>query len=176
MMKLELKIVDLLARNEEKKLTINAIAKSLRGHYSLVHRTVSRLTEERVVQKTKVGNSYICSINKDDDKARALLQLSEIEKRNEFYTANKELKLVLEDLVKSLSQKSNASSIILFGSYAKGTAIKESDIDILLLSKKNKKTEKTAKEIYAKYGREVNIITITPEKAKKQKEAAKLYL
>jgi len=169
-MKLELKIINLLARNKEKRFTINAIAKALKGHYSLVHRIVSRLTKEGVIEKTKVGNSYICSINKDNDKTHALLQLSEIERRNEFYSADKELKLILEDLVKSFSQEGNALSIILFGSYAKGTATKESDIDILLLSNKNKKTEKTAKEIYAKYGKEVNIVTMSPSKAKKQKE------
>lgn len=45
-MKLELKIIDLLARNMERKFTINEIAKSLEEYYSFVHRTVNKLSGE----------------------------------------------------------------------------------------------------------------------------------
>ncbi len=171
-MKLELKIVDLLARNTERKFTINGIAKSLKEYYSFVHRTVNRLIKDSVITKEKAGKSYLCSINLGSEKTVALMQLSEIEKKNEFYNSNKELKVILEDFVKSVESINNPISIVLFGSYAKGTATKESDIDILLIIKIKSGIDKVTKEAYAKYGKEVNTVVMTSDDLKKQKDKA----
>lgn len=170
-MKLELKIVDLLARNIEKKLTINEIAKLLKEYYSFVHRTVFRLTQDGVVTKEKTGKSYLCSINLSSEKTFALIQLSEIEKRNEFYNSNKEIKVILNDFVKS-AEVIDPISIVLFGSYAKRTATKESDIDILLITKTKSGIDKITKEIYAKHGKEINTVVMTPVDFRKQKDKA----
>ena len=171
-MKLELKIVDLLARNTERKFTINEIATSLKEYYSFVHRSVNKLINDSVVTKEKAGKSYLCSINLGTEKTIALVNLSEIEKKNEFYNSNKELKIILEDFVKSIESAVNAISIVLFGSYAKGTVTKESDIDILLISKTKAGIDKTTKEIYAKYGKEINPVIMTSEDFKRQKDRA----
>lgn len=172
-MKLELKIVDLLAKDVEKKSTINNIAKTLGEFYSLVHRTVDKLCKEGVIVKTKVGKSYICSLNLDNEKTFTLLTLSEIESKEEFYSENKELGLVLEDFTNSLkAQNANMIAIVLFGSYAKHTAVRSSDIDILVISRRRNSIEKTVKEIYAKYGKEISSIVMTPDDLRKQKDKA----
>ena len=169
-MKLELKIVDLLARNTERKLTINEIAKSLEEYYSFVHRTVNKLIKDNVITKEKAGKSYLCSINLEAEKTIALVNLSEIEKKNDLYNSNKELKIILEDFVKMTESIVNPISIVLFGSYAKGTATKESDIDILLISRIKVGIDKITKEIYAKYGKEINPVMMTSEDFKRQKD------
>lgn len=172
-MKLELKIVGLLAKDAEKRFTINEIAKTLDEYYSFVHRTVNRLSKDGVIVKDKVGRAYLCSLNLENEKSATLVQLGEIEKRENFYIANKGLKLVLEDFVDSLEpQHKNIITIILFGSYAKGTATKESDIDILLISrgKIEIEIEKITKEIYAKYGKEITPIVMTRNDFKEQKD------
>jgi len=171
-MKLELKIVDLLARNTERKFTINEVAKSLKEYYSFVHRTVNKLIKDSVITREKAGKSYLCSINLGAEKTVALIQLSEIEKKNEFYISNKELKVILEDFVNSAESTISPISIVLFGSYTKGTATKESDIDILLISKTKAGIDKITKEIYAKFGKEVNALAITPEDFRRQKDKA----
>lgn len=171
-MKLELKIVDLLARNTERKFTINEIAKSLKEYYSFVHRTVNKLIKDGVITKEKAGKSYLCFVNLENEKTIALIQLSEIEKKIEFYGSNKELKLILEDFIKSAKSTVNPVSILLFGSYVKGTATKESDIDILLISTSKTGIDKITKEVYAKFGKEINAIAMTPEDFKKQKDEA----
>ena len=168
-MKLELKIVDLLARNIERKFTINEIAKSLEEYYSFVHRTTNKLIKDEVVTKEKAGKSHLCSINLGAEKTVALIQLSEIERKNDFYNSNKELKIILEDFVKPIESTINTISIVLFGSYAKGTATKESDIDILLISETKTGIDKITKEIHAKYGKEINAVVMTSEDFKKQK-------
>ena len=167
-MKLELKIIDLLNRNKEKQFTMNEIAKSLNQHYSLVHRMLERISKDKIIFKEKVGNSYICRLNKNNEKTAALLALAEIERKEGFYNKNKEIKLILEDLVNSI--KENAISIILFGSYAKGKQTEKSDIDILILTEKKFLIGKTLRELYAKYGREINPIILTLEELKQQKD------
>ena len=165
-MKLELRIVELLAKNMEKRFTMNEIAKALKEYYSFVHRIINRLAEDGVIIKNKAGKSYLCSFNIGNEKSLALMQLAEIEKKEEL---NKELRLILEDFAKSAEY---AVSIILFGSYAKGMATKESDIDVLLISKGKEGIDKIAKEIYAKYGKEINVVVMTPDEFKKQREKA----
>jgi predicted nucleotidyltransferase len=168
-MKLELKIIDLLAKNVERKFTINEIAKNLGEFYSFVHRIVNRLTKDGVIIKNKVGKSYICSLNLENEKTLTLLQLAEIEKVKQFYVVNKGLKLILEDFVELIkSELKNRAVVVLFGSYAKGTATKESDIDILLISGGKIDVEKITREIYAKYGKEITPIVMTPNDFKKQ--------
>jgi len=169
-MKLESKIVDLLAKDTEKIFTINEIAKTLGEYYSFVHRTVNKLAEEGVIIKNKAGKSYLCSLNPGNEKTMTLIKLGEIEKKEEFYNANKELKLILDDFVESI--QGNAAAIVLFGSYAKGRKTEKSDIDILLIVRRKFDIDKTTKDIYARYGKEISPITMTPSDFKKQKDRA----
>ncbi len=175
-MKLELKIVDLLARNAERKYTINEIAKALEGHYSLVHRTIKRMLEEGVIAKEQAGKAHLCSLNFASEKALTLIQLSEIERKNELFNSNKELKLILEDFVKSSETLLHAIFIVLFGSYAKEEATKKSDIDILLVSQNKAGVDKITKEMYAKYGKEINVIAVTQKEFVAQKSEFKEML
>jgi len=171
-MNLELKIIDLLSKNMEKRFTINEIAKNLGEYYSFVHKIANRLSKEDVLTKTKAGNSYLCSLNLSNEKTLVLIQLSEIKKREELYT-DKALKLILDDFVKSHeSLNKNIAAVVLFGSYAKGTATGESDIDILLIGKSAVGAEKITREIYAKYGKEISPIMMTATDFKKQKAEA----
>lgn len=169
-MELALKIVNLLAKGG--KHTINEIAKKLQEYYSFVHRVVNKLVKDGVLRKEAVGRAYLCSLQWSNEKVIPLLQLAEIEKRSEFYNKNKEIKLLLEDFIAAATAKDAIFSIILFGSYAKGTPTKESDIDILLLAKGKIEITKITKEIYAKYGREINAIIMTPKEFEQQKDKA----
>ncbi len=171
-MTLELKIIDLLSKNMEKRFTINEIAKNLGEYYSFVHKITNKLCDEDVITKIRAGKAYLCSLNLNNEKTLVLIQLNEIKKREELY-ADKALKLILDDFVNSMeSLNKRRMAIVLFGSYAKGTATKESDIDILLIGKNVPGVEKITKEIYAKYGKEISPIIMTGGDFKKQKDEA----
>lgn len=173
-MKLESKIVNLLAKDAEEKFTINEISKKLNEYYSFVHRTVNKLHKEGVIIKIKAGKSYLCSLNLENEKTLALIKLGEIEKKEEFYNANKELKLILDDFVESALKQHGVAAIVLFGSYAKGQETGESDVDMLIITKRKIDIDKTAKEIYAKYGKDISPILMSPNDFKKQKDKAVL--
>ena len=165
-MKLELKIVDFLAM-EGREFTINEIANQIGDHYSFVHRIISRLAKGSVVNKRKAGNAYLCSLN-FSEKTLTMLKLAELEKKDELYAKNMQLKLILDDFLKPLKNK--IVSAVLFGSYSRGTQNKESDIDILLIAKNKIKIDKAVKEIYAKYGKELSVIIMRETEFKKQLE------
>lgn len=171
-METELKIVDILARKRSETLTINGIAKAIKQYYSFVHRIISKMIEGDIITIVKVGKAYLCTLNLKNEKTIALIQLSEIERRGEFLKRNKELKLLVEDFVRSINAQININSIVLFGSYANDTATKDSDIDLLLISKTRTPIDHITKEIYAKYGKEINFILMTPNDFRKQKDKA----
>ena len=165
-MKIELKIVNFLAI-EGKEFTISEIARKLDEYYSFVHRIIGRLVKEGVVKKRKAGMAYLCSLN-FSEKALTMLKLAELEKKDELYTKNKQLKLILEDFLKPLENK--LITAVLFGSYSKDVQTKESDIDILLITKDKAGIDKAVKEIYAKYGKEISAVSMTEAEFAKQEE------
>ena len=171
-MRLELKIIDLMSKNLEKGFTINEIAKTLNEAYSFVNRVVNRLVEDKVIVAKKVGKALVCSLNLESDKTIALLHLNEVNRKESFYKENKKIKLILEDFLENLKSKfkDNLIFIVVFGSYAKGTAAKESDIDILIVAKKKPEITSLIREIHAKYGKEIVPILMTQTELKNQKE------
>jgi len=168
-MKLELRIVDFLARNLERIFTINEIAKALMQYYSFVNRVIGRLANEGIIKITKAGKSHLCSLDLNSEKTFALLSLAEIEKKEHLLKENKKLKLILEDFTSMLKEKNSVITIVLFGSYAKNLATDKSDIDVFLIVKKKFPLEPITKEIYAKYGVEINALALTEKEFKAQK-------
>lgn len=168
--KLELRIVDFLAKNLEKSFTINEIAKALGQYYSFVNRVIGRLANEGVIKIRKAGKAHLCSLDLNSEKTFALLSLAEIEKKEHLLKANKKLKLVLEDFTNDLKEKNSVITIVLFGSYAKNLATEKSDIDLFLIVKNKFPLEPITKEIYAKYGVEINIVALTEKEFKAQKD------
>ncbi len=165
-MKLELKIVDFLAK-EGKELTIHELSVQMDEFYSYIYRTINRLAKEGVITKRKAGKAFLCSL-KFSEKALAMLKLAELEKKDDLFGKNKQLKLMLEDFMNLLKTKS--MTVVLFGSYSKGAETEESDIDVLLIAKNKIEVDRAVKEIYAKYGKEISVVNMTEDEFKKQKE------
>lgn len=171
-MNLELEIVDFLFRNK-KTPTIHQLSESLQRHYSLVHRIVGRLAEQGVVSREGAGRSFLCSLNLSSERTFALLELAEIEKRDEFLSNNKELRLVVKDLLDTLQpQIKNVLAVVLYGSRAKGTAAQSSDIDLLLVRKGDLEIEKTTRSLYAKFGKAVAPVVMTAIDFRRQRNKA----
>ncbi len=166
-MRLQLKIIGLLTNNLEKRFTINQIAKNLNESYSFVNRTITKMISENLILKEKAGHSLLCKLNLKNDKTKVLISLNEVKKKKEFLNKNKELKLITNEILNKIKNKT--TSIAVFGSYAKGTITKESDIDLFILAEKKINMIDLVKEIYAKYNKEISPITMTQKELKKQK-------
>lgn len=166
-----LEVVALLWQNPERTFTINEITKQLDGTYSYINKVILRLIKERVILKQTVGHAFLCSLNKEAEKTKALLLLAEITQKEEYLAKHKNLQLLFEDLLKELPK--TVISIILFGSYAKETFSKESDIDILILTtKKEGIIIPHLRKIQAVHGKNISPLILTRKEFQERKSEA----
>ncbi|MBI2105439.1 nucleotidyltransferase domain-containing protein [Candidatus Woesearchaeota archaeon] len=130
-----LKIVQLMRKGLDKGLTILEISKQLKIGYRPAYNHIIEMEKEEIILINKIGNAKQCSLNLSNPKTRHLLESLDISKKEELYKENPKLR-VIDDLILKLIEKfiSKIHSIVLFGSYAKGTATKQSDIDLLFIT------------------------------------------
>ncbi len=130
-----LKIVELMRKELDKGLTIMEISKRLKIGYRPTHNHITEMEKEGIIKVLKIGNSKQCKLNLENPKTRHLLQELDIKRKRDLYDKNPKLKSVIDILMSKLTEKyiSELLSIVLFGSYAKGTANKQSDIDLMFI-------------------------------------------
>src|SRR3989344_9243555 len=129
-----IKIIGLMRRDLEKGLTILDISRKLKIGYRPAYNHVIEMEREGIMQINKIGNAKQCLLNLSNPKTRHLLETLDMERKEELYKENPRLKII-DNLISKLSEKfmSEIQSIVLFGSYARGTATKQSDIDLLFI-------------------------------------------
>jgi len=130
-----LKIVELMRKDLDRGLTILGISKKLRIGYRPAYLHIINMEKEDMIKIEKVGNAKKCLLNLENIKTRHLLEFVDISKKENLYRQNPKIKAVIESLISKLTNEfiSEIHSIILFGSYAKDTATKQSDIDLLFI-------------------------------------------
>lgn len=129
-----LRIIGLMRAKMVRGMTILEISKKLKIGYRPAYNHINEMEKEGIIQIDKIGSAKQCSLNFSSPKTRHLLEYLDIEKKEELYKENPRLKIV-DNLITKLTEKfiSKIYSIVLFGSYAKETATKQSDIDILFI-------------------------------------------
>lgn len=115
---------------------IRGLAKELNTNQTTIARKVSELYKNNVVDFKIEGKNKVVFLKKSLE-AKQYLYNYENEKLIEILTKYPQLRRVIEIIKKN----EKISLAILFGSYAKGIAKKDSDIDIYIDSKNNKLKE-----------------------------------
>ena len=128
-----LTILIYLLEHKEHSFTINQIAKALKINYRIAYQETKRLSQEKLINIVKVGNSNQCSLTNEFNEK---IFSAENERRN-MLLKNKNFKV----LCKRISSINKQFILILFGSFAAKKQSKGSDIDLLLIKKKKKKIE-----------------------------------
>jgi len=131
----EINILKLLLNNREERFTIKKIAESLKINYRIAYERVMDLGEDGLLKITKVGNSKICEFSGKFDSRVFDAEYS----RKMSLFKNKDF-LVLHNRLAELKSPLIA---LLFGSHAKGTAGRHSDIDILVVGGDEKEVKAT---------------------------------
>lgn len=111
---------------QETPVSIRWLAQKRKINYKSAYLAVKKLEEEGVIQIQRIGNTKACTFNPVFNES---IYLAEYERRKTLF--NDKNFLVLHN---HLSRISPPFIILLFGSYAKGTATKHSDIDLLVIS------------------------------------------
>jgi len=129
-----LKIIRLMRTKLAGGFTILEISKKLKIGYRPAYNHISEMEDEEIIKIEKIGGAKQCSLNLPNPKTRHFLESLDILKKEELYKENPRLKLI-DNLISKLMERfmSKIHSIILFGSYAKGISVKQSDIDLLFV-------------------------------------------
>lgn len=154
-----LRIIELLLK-ERKECYLREIAKKTKVSTSSVSRQLNLLKKINILDERKQGKELLYSLNLKNNTTLKLCELIETQKLENFYGRNTELKLILTDLL-GQTLNENLVNITIFGSLAKETHTKESDIDILMITKKKKDFTKQIRNIDAEYGKNLSIVNLT---------------
>lgn len=138
---IELDIIELLLKKEKH---IRGIAKELNESHSTVLRKLDSLKRENVVDFRMEGKNKIFFL-KNNLVAKNYISKAELNKSIKLLKKYPKLSVIFEEILKKTDEK----LIVLFGSYAKGIAKKDSDIDIYIETK-NKNIKRLVEDIHSK--------------------------
>jgi predicted nucleotidyltransferase len=120
-------VVKYLLERKGQTLNMRSISLGLKMDYKVAYGIIKRLEKEKVVILEKFGNSATVRLS---DKVSPLIFEAETQRREELLK-NKNLRLILDYYEKGLGTRFYV--LLLFGSFAKGTQKKNSDIDLLFV-------------------------------------------
>jgi predicted nucleotidyltransferase len=122
----DIKILKLLLGRKNEKFTIKKMAETLKMNYRIAYEQAMKLEKEGLIGITRTGNSNICEFTYGFD---GRVYEAECLRRAELFRKNSDFRV----MYKMLSELKFPFIALLFGSHAKGTAGKHSDIDILAI-------------------------------------------
>src|SRR3989344_9143348 len=130
-----LKIIGLMRKELGKGLTILEISKRLKIGYRPAYNHITEMEKEALIEVEKIGSSKQCKLNLANPQTRHLLESFDLTRKQEIYHQYPKLKKIIESLISHLTETfiSEIHSVVLFGSYAKGTSTRHSDIDVLFI-------------------------------------------
>ncbi len=120
-------IIKFLIENKNKELNIRSISKSLKMDYKNVYSIIKRLEKLSLVKIETFGQSSRVKLNAI---VHPLVFEAEFERRNDILR-DKNIAVMLSSFKRAI--KSKLYVLLLFGSYAKRTQTKSSDIDLMVI-------------------------------------------
>ena len=165
-METENKIIKFLIETKEEP-TIRELADKIKSDYKIVHTAVMRLLKKGILTSKKIGKSTQLKLLNNLSKEVINVEFG----RRENLLKDKNLRLMLETI------KENIGSVnfilILFGSYAKNNAHKNSDIDIMFIIP-NLKLEKNIEQAISILPLKIHNLVFTEEQFREMKDSKKL--
>ncbi|MFH1917370.1 MAG: nucleotidyltransferase domain-containing protein [Nanoarchaeota archaeon] len=130
-----LKIIGLMREDLDRGQTIMGISKKLDIGYRPAHMHITEMEKEGMIRSEKVGAAKQCRLNLQNPLTRHQLMALDMFKAEKVYEKNAKLKAIIDGLIEKVTNQylSKVQSIVLFGSQAKGSATKQSDIDLLFI-------------------------------------------
>jgi predicted nucleotidyltransferase len=135
--KTDFEVLRFLIENLFNEYSIKEISDRLKRPYVKVHNSIERLTEKKIIIMDVKGKSHYCSIDYKNN--IDVVCFINSQKSKEFLFKNKKIRLYIEDITQSI--KIPNYILLLFGSYAKGSFNKTSDLDIAIITSDENKEE-----------------------------------
>ena len=127
---LEIHILSFFLENITEHFAIREIARKIKVDYKHVHSTIQKLAKKKIIIKKRQANIDLCSLNLKND----LIHIYYVEmlRSIDFMNKHKELKFFFQSIQEKI--KTGFYSLVVFGSFAKGTETINSDLDIMIIT------------------------------------------
>lgn len=124
----ELEVVALYTSNYKAEFYLRQIAKLANLPLKTCQNVLTALEKEKIIRGKIEGKNKYFSLNLENIKTKSYLLQAEIHKLNNFLNSYPQFNIFLKSV-------HTTSPIILFGSFAKTKPDKNSDVDLLIISK-----------------------------------------
>ncbi len=142
---LEVRIVTFFLAHAGESFGVRELSRKMRVDYKMVHTAVQRLAKKGVLLKKRQANLDLCSLNIKRD--LTWVYCGEMLRANDFLKAHSELISFFNSVKEKV--KTLFYSLIVFGSYAKGTETAHSDLDLLIIAQSRELGEEIERIISA---------------------------
>lgn len=153
-------ILSFLLKHPAEKITIRGIAKRLNKSYTLTYNNITKLEKRIIIRKISVPPAQIISLH--ESIPTHILISVELKIKKEFLKSFSWIELMLHDLLSAV--KDPFFVLMVFGSYAKGTQTKKSDLDLLAIAQTRKQAQEMESAIKRTYTKVKKSITIVQAK------------
>jgi predicted nucleotidyltransferase len=125
-------VIALYTGNYKARFYLRQISKLAKLPLKTCQNTVAELEKDKILKSKTEGKNKYFNLNLDNIQTKSYLLQSEIHKTDIFIETYLQIKLFLKSISTNIS-------IIVFGSFAKLKADKNSDLDLLIISQKEPK-------------------------------------
>ena len=135
--KTDFEVLGFLIENLDKEFSIKEIADRLKRPYVKIHSSIKRLKDKKILKEEIKGKSHYCSIDYKNN--IDVICFINSQKAKDFLQKNKKIRLIIEDII--INIKIPNYTLLLFGSYAKSSPDKHSDLDVAVITSNEDKEE-----------------------------------
>ncbi len=135
-------------------------------HHSVAGRALERLTREGLLHRRRAGAAYLYSLNRGNYVVDGILEQA-------FRSEARWLEQLGQEILTAL--RPSAESVVLYGSWARGTAAPRSDIDVLVVATDaagleiaERRADKIRGRLSERFGRLVSLLVMTSEEIREK--------
>lgn len=160
-------ILKFLAKNIGKKHTQLEIAKAIgkEKSYKNVRECIKELVKDKIVAIEDIGPYVLCSLDINEQKTIDYISFIENLKKYPIFKKAPVVEEISNRLILQIKLHTVFFSMLLFGSYAKGTSHEKSDVDLIIITEKrhHANVNKEIASLQAIYTKKINAFVITKE-------------
>lgn len=125
------KIINHLAKNHDKTITMHSLSNTLRIPYASFYRTIQQM--EDLLEIKRAGRAKILKLDTSNPVIRSHLAIASEQEKKEYVEK--------QPIIRKISHEIRTNDVVLlFGSYAKQQQTTKSDIDLMIINRDGKKS------------------------------------
>jgi len=150
----EIKIMECFFPLLKNSYTTKEIENKSSYSHERVYTILMGLVKKGYLLKRKTGKTYLFSINPKKDFLLLFIHFHTKKKERFLKSKPASIKNLLNEFIEKISNN-DLISVIVFGSYAKGEESKESDIDVLCITRRKYAIDRIALSLTHKYNKKI---------------------